>query len=88
MNEIVINCAAIDSREALHRIFADALSFPEWYGRNLDALYDCLTGISVQTQVRLLDWEIAEARLGKYGLSAKNVIAKAAFQNPRLLVIL
>lgn len=25
---------------------ASALSFPEWFGRNLDALYDCLTDLS------------------------------------------
>ncbi|MTD58879.1 barstar family protein [Amycolatopsis pithecellobii] len=25
---------------------ATALSFPEWFGRNLDALYDCLTDLS------------------------------------------
>lgn len=31
--------------EALDAIGA-ALSFPAWYGRNLDALYDCLTDLS------------------------------------------
>lgn len=25
---------------------AETLSFPEWFGRNLDALYDCLTDLS------------------------------------------
>lgn len=25
---------------------AAALSFPDWFGRNLDALYDCLTDLS------------------------------------------
>lgn len=25
---------------------AAALAFPEWFGRNLDALYDCLTDLS------------------------------------------
>lgn len=25
---------------------ATALSFPDWFGRNLDALYDCLTDLS------------------------------------------
>jgi RNAse (barnase) inhibitor barstar len=33
--------------EALDAIGA-ALSFPSWYGRNLDALYDCLTDLSWQ----------------------------------------
>ena len=29
----------------LYEAMADALGFPEWYGKNLDALWDCLTGI-------------------------------------------
>lgn len=33
--------------EALDAIGA-ALGFPGWYGRNLDALYDCLTDLSWQ----------------------------------------
>jgi RNAse (barnase) inhibitor barstar len=34
-----------DKRRMLDGI-ATALSFPEWSGRNLDALYDCLTDLS------------------------------------------
>jgi RNAse (barnase) inhibitor barstar len=35
--------------EALDAIGA-ALNFPAWYGRNLDALYDCLVDLSWQPQ--------------------------------------
>ncbi|MDR7300933.1 barstar family protein [Haloactinomyces albus] len=35
----------VNKRTALCGIAA-ALSFPEWAGRNLDALYDCLTDLS------------------------------------------
>lgn len=31
------------TREALHGHLAQQLNLPEWYGRNLDALYDALT---------------------------------------------
>jgi len=34
-----------DKMAALDAIAA-ALSFPDWFGRNLDALYDCLTDLS------------------------------------------
>lgn len=82
MEEKMIDCTQIKTREDLHNIFRDILSFPEWYGCNLDALYDCLTDIS--GKVRLLDWEIAEARLGAYGEKAKKVIATAALHNADL----
>lgn len=88
MKEIVIDCTQITCREDLHRIFSQALSFPAWYGHNLDALQDCLMSLSIPTSVRLLDWDAAEVHLGKYGLSAKKVIARSALENPYLEVIL
>jgi RNAse (barnase) inhibitor barstar len=39
---------ATSKADALDAIGA-ALSFPEWYGRNLDALYDCLIDLSWQS---------------------------------------
>ena len=37
---------AITSKEAFFDAVAAALSFPDWFGRNLDALYDCLRDLS------------------------------------------
>lgn len=82
---VTIDCSQIKTREDLHRIFSDALSFPVWYGQNLDALHDCL--MDIRGELRLLDWEIAEAKLGKYGMAAKKAIAAAAFANRELEII-
>jgi len=81
-----IDCSAIENREDLHKIFKEALSFPSWYGKNLDALHDQLTVLS--GTIRLENWEIAEARLGKYGFSARKAILHAALENDKLIVIL
>lgn len=83
---ITIDCASIHTRQDLHRLFAEALSFPDWYGNNLDALHDCLTSLS--GTIRLMDWDTAETKLGKYGLSARKAIAAAALENPNLEIIL
>ena len=40
-----------EGHDYLKRIF----NFPDYYGKNLDALYDCLTDIGVETEVRLLN---------------------------------
>ena len=69
MRRAVIECGAVSTKADLHAALAKALDFPAWYGGNLDALYDCLTEIS--GKVRLLDWEVAEDRLGAYGKKAK-----------------
>lgn len=82
MEEKIIDCTEIYTQEDLHRFFREVLSFPAWYGNNLDAMYDCLTEIS--GKVRLLDWETAENRLGSYGKKAKKVIAAAALHNTKL----
>ena len=82
MEERIIDCTQIKTPEDLHRIFQEVLDFPQWYGSNLDALFDCLSEIS--GKVRLLDWETAEDRLGAYGKKAKKVIAAAALKNTGL----
>ena len=82
MEEIIIDCSRIRTRDDLHTLFREALAFPDWYGRNLDALYDCLTEVS--GKVRLLSWEAAENRLGVYGKKTKKVIAAAALHNESL----
>ena len=82
MEEKIIDCTKIHSKEDLHKVFREVLSFPLHYGCNLDALYDCLSEIS--GKVRLLDWEVAEDRLGSYGKKAKKVIASAALENTDL----
>lgn len=42
MEQIVLDFTNCDSREALHQILMDAFEFPDYYGKNLDALWDCL----------------------------------------------
>lgn len=52
MHKIIIDCSAL-SRDALHRVLAEKLAFPNWYGNNLDALYDCLTDLEEETHLIL-----------------------------------
>ena len=54
MKEITINCAQIGTMDEMHAILARELNFPDWYGRNLDALHDCLTAICEETQITFL----------------------------------
>ena len=45
METITFSCAGIATKDQLHKALAEALRFPQWYGNNLDALYDCLTDL-------------------------------------------
>lgn len=87
MKEITIDCRGFVPRSDLHRAFADALAFPDHYGNNLDALHDCLTDISEETRIFLVNWADAEERLGSYARSAKRAILDAALENQNLAII-
>ena len=53
MKKIILDLNASMSKEELHSYLKEKFSFPEYYGNNLDALYDCLTDICEPTAVGL-----------------------------------
>lgn len=87
MAEIVLDGRELPSMEAVHDRFAQALVLPEWYGRNLDALFDCLTDLREPVTVRLLSREVLEDRLGRRGRALVRLLRRAAAENPRVTVL-
>ena len=83
---VTIDCGSIKTREDLHSTFAQALSFPAWYGKNLDALHDMLT--TLKGTIRLENWKTAEAALGRYGAAAARAIAAAGMENTELDILI
>ena len=43
MKEIILDGRELQSMEEIHKLFKEELALPEYYGFNLDALYDVLT---------------------------------------------
>lgn len=83
MNEIIIRCESIDSPRAFHRILARELNFPQWYGGNLDALYDCLTQLGTPTKLRLVGFD----SLSSFSRGFRRVMEDACEDNPNFRVI-
>ncbi len=81
MTHIVIDGSAIRDRETFHALLAERLHLPDWYGRNLDALHDCLTDAADVTLV-LRNAGAMTAALGAYGEAALRVFRDAAAENP------
>ncbi len=44
-SRITLDCRMFSQRGEAHDYLAEKLNLPEYYGRNLDALYDCLSGV-------------------------------------------
>ena len=88
MRHIEIDGSNIFTSPDLHKALAEALSFPEYYGNNLDALYDCLTEISQDTLLTLRNWHHIEFHLKDYSGKAVYVFHCAQEDNPHINVTL
>lgn len=86
MHKIVLDPAAMPDRAALHLYLKEMLSLPDYYGENLDALYDCLTDISVPTEISVPACVNGEEHLGRYGEQLLRVLSDAAEVNENLIV--
>ena len=81
MKIITIDCALIPDKEAFHALLEEKLEFPGWYGRNLDALHDCLTEVFANTQIRFVNWNRLEETLGLYTAAIRRAVTHAAEEN-------
>lgn len=72
----------IKDKEMLHKILAEELEFPEWYGANLDALYDCLTDLKEETLISLRHVDVLEEQLENYVRLLEKALTAASEENP------
>ena len=85
MKQITIDCIGMTTPDEVHDRFAQALDFPDWYGRNLDALYDMLSTCS---ELELtLDNAWAIDKMFRYGDNLKLALDDAAKDNPFFTVV-
>ena len=50
---VLCDFARLGTPDAIYDYLSAELDFPEYFGRNLDALHDCLTDISAPTRLVL-----------------------------------
>ena len=79
---IRLDGAGLCRREEALALLGRALALPEWWGRNLDALYDCLTGgLGRPVRLELSGQEAMEAT--DFGRRLRRVLEDAAAVSPR-----
>ena len=54
------------SREETHAYLKETFGFPDYYGKNLDALHDCLEEMG-EVKVEIINADDMLAALGRYG---------------------
>ena len=53
MKIVILDAKKILEKGKMHEYFAKKFDLPEYYGRNLDALFDCLCEINEPTLIKL-----------------------------------
>ena len=66
------------TRGRIHTRIKKALGFPEYYGRNLDALYDCLTDVPSPCEIEVIGLELLPEELSEYASKIRLVFEDAA----------
>ena len=53
MKSVILDAKKMVEKEKMHEYFAKKFDLPEYYGKNLDALFDCLCEINEPTLIKI-----------------------------------
>ena len=84
--DFAIDLAGVATAAELHRRVRVVLPCPEWYGDNLDALYDLLTDQGSGWRVTFLCTEEMESLLPAYMASLRRLCIRAMAETPGLQI--
>ena len=85
--EIILDGRNLTDRASVHDFFATALQLPDYYGRNLDALYDLLSAWPERVAIKVIYPDSMVENLGKYSNALLKTLQDAAESNPKIIFI-
>ena len=67
MSYFVLDFIDIKSLQGLHQYLKEVFSLPDYYGNNMDALWDCLTDmVGEPIHIEIIGLEVIERQFGDY----------------------
>ncbi len=81
MMEIRLNGARMADKEAAHEYIKKKLLLPDYYGKNLDALWDMLSADTSPKRITIRRAEAIIENLGTYGEALLDTFREAAQEN-------
>ena len=86
MKEIRLNGDKMLNKAAAHAYLKQKLVLPDYYGENLDALWDCLLSDFSSRKITIYNSAAIVKHLGSYGESIINLLEQAAEENEYIQV--
>lgn len=87
MRKVLLNFKPDQSVEQIHEYLKFELEFDDYYGKNLDALYDQLTCMAEDTCLGVFGLSGGDEKHSLYLEKVKKVLKDAELDNPCLCVI-
>ena len=82
MKYVFLDGDKIGSPAELHRTFASDLALPDYFGRNMDALHDCLTDIFAPVTVIAVHAPALWEHLGRSANAFRRLMADLTKEKP------
>ncbi len=86
MMRVELNGKKMLSKELTHEYLKWKLKLPNYYGKNLDALWDILTSFDREIKIIFLNTDCAIESLGEYGESLVEVFQDAVEENANIIL--
>ena len=83
--KIILDVLRLQEPEPAHAYLKESLGLPDYYGHNLDALYDCLTDPGPEVEIVLENQETLLENLGLGYWRLVRMLADAAEESRRIL---
>jgi ribonuclease inhibitor len=87
MKKVVFDSAHVETIAELHNELARLLDFPDYYGANLDALYDCLSGeMELPLTFIWKNYRMTKTKLGKDADKVLKVMNDFSREDPAFII--
>lgn len=88
MEKYIINSADLTDRETTHTILKETLHLPDYYGNNLDALWDVLSTDTSSQMIIIKNPDLIRQQLGRYGVKLLKLFIRLKRVNKQITLVL
>lgn len=86
MRKITIDGEVLKTRNSIHQHLKTDLGFPDYYGMNLDALYDVLITEERETEICIANEDKLTSNIGEYWNRLSDTLTDISLQNKKITI--